>query len=164
MIKTILHYAFFLACDLGLHQAFAAVFLPQRRLFDLAGGIPGHGVEENLLGPLVPGHIQAELIDLRLGAFHAILDLDDGDRNFAQSCVGQTDDGHILVDDFQGSTSSGKVWYHDGGCIRYGTSFGRGNGNCYGSRRSSQPATTISFCEIPYYFNRWRNELFFWTS
>ena len=81
---------------LGLHQAHAAVFLPQLGLFDLAGGVAGHVGKDDLPGPLIPGQVGAELVDLALGAGHAVLYLNDGRGDLAQALVRQTDDGHIV--------------------------------------------------------------------
>jgi len=74
----------------------AAVFLPELGLFDLAGGISGNNIEDDLSGALVSGKIHAELSDLFLGAGHAFLDLDNGSGDLAKACVGTTDNGNIL--------------------------------------------------------------------
>ena len=81
---------------LGLHQADAAVLLPQFGLFDLAGGVAGDGGEDDLPGALVPGQVSAELVDLALCAGHALFDLDDGGGDLPQPLVGQADDGHVV--------------------------------------------------------------------
>ena len=81
---------------LSLDKADAAVLLPQLGLFDLAGGVAGHVGEDDLPGPLVPGQIGAELVDLTLGAGHAVLHLDNGRGDLAQALVGQADDGHVV--------------------------------------------------------------------
>ena len=81
---------------LGLHQTHAAVLLPQLGLLDFSGGVPGDGGEDDPAGPLVPGQIGAELVDLALGAGHALLHLDDGGGDLPQPRVGQADDGHIV--------------------------------------------------------------------
>ena len=81
---------------LGLHQAHAAVFLPQLGLLDLAGGISRHVGEDDLPGALVPGQIGTVLVDLALGAGHARLHLDDGGGDLPQPVVGQADDGHVV--------------------------------------------------------------------
>lgn len=74
---------------LGLHQADAAILLPQLGLFNLAGGVTGDGGEDDLPGALVPGQVSAELVDLALCAGHALFDLDDGGGDLPQPLVGQ---------------------------------------------------------------------------
>src|SRR5699024_10175208 len=68
----------YLMCRLRLHQPPVAVLLPQDGLLDLAGGVPGDLVKDDPPGPLVPGQLVAEGVDLLLGTRHVLLDLDDG--------------------------------------------------------------------------------------
>ena len=61
------------AGDLYLNQSAVAILLTQHRLFDLAGGVSGDLVEDDLLGTLIPGQCQAEAVDLFFGAGSDIL-------------------------------------------------------------------------------------------
>ena len=49
-----------------LHQSATAVFFTEGGLFDLAGGVAGDPVEDDLPGPLVPGQLLAELLMIGL--------------------------------------------------------------------------------------------------
>ena len=63
--------------SLLFHQFAAAIALPEQRLFDFPCGVPGHRGKDDLPGPLVPGQLLAELVDLFLGAGLSLLHLDD---------------------------------------------------------------------------------------
>ena len=78
------------------HQMLHAVDFPELGLFDFSRGIPGHRGEDNPLGALIPGQLQAEAMNLVFGETAALFTLDDCGGDFAQPLVGHTDDGDIL--------------------------------------------------------------------
>ena len=82
--------------DLCFHQSAAAISFTQHRLFDLAGGISGDAVENDLFGALVTGQAQAEGVDLFFCAGHIFLDFYDGCGDLAQAGMGQANDSHVL--------------------------------------------------------------------
>ena len=78
-----------------LDQTSRGVTLAELGLFDLARGIARHVGEDDLAGTLIARQTHAKLVDLLLGAGHALLDLNDGRGNLAQTLVGQADNGNV---------------------------------------------------------------------
>ena len=76
-------------------QVFGREHLPELRLFDLAGGVPGDVHEDDLPGAFVAGEAHAELVDVRFGAGFPLLDLDDGGGDFAEPLIRQADDRDV---------------------------------------------------------------------
>ena len=77
------------------HQAACGVAFAELGLFNLACGVTRDVGEDELAGALITGEGEAELVDLLLGAGHAVLDLDDGGGDLTQTVVGEADNGYV---------------------------------------------------------------------
>ena len=73
-----------------------AVSFSEKGFLDLARGVPGDKLKNNLPGTLVPGEFFAKSHNLLFRTGYTLLKLNDRGGDLTQPLVRQTDHGHIL--------------------------------------------------------------------
>ena len=89
-------YMLQLASVLLFYQLVCTVFLTEGWFFDLAGRVTRYFCEDDLLRTLVARQLFAVVLDFFFGAFHTVLDFDDGAGDLAQTLVRQADDCNVF--------------------------------------------------------------------